>query len=393
MKNRKISVKTEDFLWLLAITLGLAVMGLLSQTLGNSMEEYVYTHRIVRYWVCVALVCAGAFWLWKAMNTFRCRNPLAFRTVQTALLVVLFILNGYVLVAGLAEDVSFYNWDVRGSTAYSDALWQSKLIGRAANVETLLPDLFWRWEANAVLPALGMGYGLAAVVLYIWLAWMWLAFSVQCLGHLRGETWLTLSDGEEVILAIDVAKLVYLTAFLALVPKVVFQILPPVLGVRIFSGGILFSPWDVAYLAWYPTEAGILQLLTMAYLVYLPGCEDAEEDEEEEALTEPADPEPLPEQEEGPEVLPAPAPEAAEPSRELTAEDFAGAEYTSEAHEWDEEHSFPYFHVPGGWYYMTDGMAAPKLMEKGQSVLVGRYDSLRRMDPGNPGVGEHLFWE
>lgn len=399
MKNKTISGRTTDAIWLLAVTLGLAVMGLLVQLLGNRLEESIYTDRIVRYWACILLFSVGAFLLWKAMNIFRQRNPFAFQTVQTALLLVMFILNIYAIVEEVRWNFSFSDWELSETPAYTSAIIQSKLLGSTPNMETILPDLFWRWESNGILPALGLGYGLAVVFLYIWLGITWVICALGCMRHIQGETYLLLYTGEEVMLEVNIAKLVFLTALLALVPKVLFQTLAALLGARVFYGGTLFSMGDVSFLSPFSIEAGITQLLIMAYLLYLPGSSEPEEVyelPEEEIQAVPEEPEPEKpadsvETEESPEAEAQEESPAAQP-RELTAEDFARANYTYDSHTWDDEYGMPYFHVPGGWYYMTGNMIQPEKMVTGQSVLVGEGNYLRRIDPNNPEQGEHLYW-
>lgn len=395
MNNKRISGRTGDAVWLLAVTLGLAVTGLLAQLLDNSLEAYIYTRNIVRYWSWVLLASAGAFWLRKGMAAFRCRNPLAFRTVQTALLLVMLIVNIYVLVEQLCWDFSFRDWKLWESTDYADALLRSRLIGRAENMETILPDLFWRWEMNGIIPALSLGYGLAVVFIHIWLGGMWMINAIGCMRHVRGDTCLSLRSGEEVMLELDIARLVYLTALLALAPKVLGQTVSALLGSSVFYGGTLFCTGSVMHLSLSVTEAGAVQLLIMGYLLYLPGGTEPEEDCPADEEVSPEEPEqtgePAEAEAEAPEA-PGEPPADPLPPRELTAEDFARAEYVYASHEWDDECVLPYFHVPGGWYYMTSGMTRPVRMQTGQSVLVGREDYLRRMDPADPGKGEHLFW-
>lgn len=392
MKNKIRSGKTREALWLLASTLGLAVMGLLLQLLGNRLEENIYTDRIIRYWVWVLLITAGVFWFRKGMNAFRSRNPFAFQTVQSALLLAVLIFNIYTVVEEVNWNISLRDWELNGDPAYTEAVLQSRLVGAAADMETVLPDLFWRWESDGVIPALGLGYGLAAVFLYIWLTWIWLWSALGCMGYVWGETCLVLYAGDEVMVEIDIPRLVFQTSLLALAPKVLFPTLAAILGAGIFSGGTLFSLGDVAYLTVFTGEAGIFQLLTMAYLLYLPGIPDPEtvcalpeeETAERSEMSEPVQTEACPAAE-------APE-EPAELPRELTAEDFARAEYSEHPQQWDDEGVMPYFHVPGGWYYMTSGMIQPECMQTGRSVYVGEEDWLRRIDPNTPEKGEYLYW-
>ena len=79
--------------------------------------------------------------------------------------------------------------------------------------------------------------------------------------------------------------------------------------------------------------------------------------------------------------------------RPLTLNDFEKARYTYYYRDWEDDHIFPYFWVPGGWYYLTGGMAEPVQVKEGCSILVGKDNYLKRIDPHDPNNGECLMWK
>lgn len=293
MKNQaKMSDKTQEVLVLLAMTVGLAVFGILAQSLSNYMEGGIFTHYIIRYWIRVLLVSGGLAWAWKTLNSLSHRNPYLYRRIQFVVLLVLLIFNIYVAIVEVLSYFA-YNWvEFRSQEVYIYALQMSKLVGRAENMETILPELFWRWEKNAVLPALGLGYGYLAALVYVWICFMWMCLSIRCIRYLHGEERLDLCSGGEKLLGVDLATIVYLFALLSLVPKLIGQI-TPLFDLTIFYGGVLFSSQRAEYLSLDLKEAGILQLLTMAYLLYPPQTVVPEKnhslpaDEEAEPVEEP----------------------------------------------------------------------------------------------------------
>lgn len=400
MQNQKLSDKTIEVLVLLAMTLGLMVFGILNQSLDNYLEKGVYTRNLIRYWVWVLLISMGGALVWKALSILSRRYPSIYKRIQTLILLVLLIFNIYVAVVEVLSNFA-WNWlEFHREEVYIYALQQSKLIGRTEHIETLLPTLFWRWEKNAVLPALSLGYGFLTMLVYIWFCWMWLIYSFRCMRHLRGEALLNLCVNEEKLLGLDLTSIVYLSALLPLIPMVIGQI-TPLFNLTVFYGGILFSSCDVAYLSFDPTEAGILQLLTMAYLLYqprtavqeerqsLPSGEDKESSAEtaaEETAAEPA--ETVPETEE-----PVEAPKSAETPRELNMEDFQNAEFEYIYSDWDDEYAFPSFYVNTGWYYLTGGMTQPELMKEGKSIYVGNGDCLKQINPKTPEKGVCHLWQ
>lgn len=293
MQNQKLSDKTIEVLVLLAMTLGFMVFGILNQSLDNYLEKGVYTHNLIWYWVWVLLISMGAALVWKVLGILSRRYPDIYKSIQVLILLALLIFNIYVAVI---EVLSNFAWNWLGfhrEEVYIYALQQSKLIGRTEHIETLLPTLFWRWEENAVLPALSLGYGFLTALIYLWFCWMWLIYSFRCMRHLRREALLNLRVNEKKFLGLDLTSIVYLSALLPLIPMVIGQI-TPLFNLTVFYGGILFSSCDVAYLSFDPTEAGILQLLTMAYLLYQPRTAVLEEPqflpsgEETEPIEEPS---------------------------------------------------------------------------------------------------------
>ena len=276
MKIKTFSDKTIEVLVLLVITLGLMFFGFLNQCLDNYLSEGIYSDHIIQYWVWVLLISIAAAMAWKALSIFRRCYPYIYERIQMLILLVLLIFNIFVTVVEVLSDFA-WNWhDFHHTEAYRYALQQAKFIGRTKDVATLLPKLFWRWENNAILPALSFGYGVGAVFLYLWIVLLWLFYSFWCMRHLRGEHWLNLCVNEETLLKLDLTRIVYLSALLPLLPLVIGQVLP-LFGLTVFYGGIMFSTRDVAFLAVDISEAGILQLLTMVYLLYQPSTAVQEE--------------------------------------------------------------------------------------------------------------------
>lgn len=336
MQNQKLSDKTIEVLVLLAMTLGLMVFGILNQSLDNYLEKGVYTHNLIRYWVWVLLISMGAALVWKALSILSRRYPDIYKRIQVLILLVLLIFNIYVAVVEVLSNFA-WNWlEFHREEVYIYALQQSKLIGRTEHIETLLPTLFWRWEQNAVLPALSLGYGFLTMLVYVWISFMWLCFSIRCIRYLHGEARLDLCSGGEKLLGINLATIVYLFALLSLIPKLIGQV-TPLFDLTIFYGGVLFSSQRAEYLSLDLKEAGILQFLTMAYLLYQPRTAVQEErqslpsGEDEEPTAETAA-EAVSETEE-----PVEAPEMAETPRELNLEDFQNAEFENIYSDWDDE--------------------------------------------------------
>lgn len=278
------SEKKQEVLWLLAMTLCLAVFGVMAQCLGNDLEEGIYTHRIIRYWWEVLLICGGAMVVWKTLNVLSRRYPERFKYVLMLVLLLLFVFNIFVAVRMFSDfRLDGVNWSK--GWKYRDTLRHSRLMGKGDNMEEILPDRFWRWESNAVLPALGLGYGLLAVFFYLWICWIWLFYAVRCVRHLRREIRLELCAGEEKLLGFDLTGAVYLSALLPVALRLIGQVMP-LLGLGVSYGGILFFEREVSSLRVVPAEAGIVQLLTMAYLLSCPCVVKEEEKQKAELVSE-----------------------------------------------------------------------------------------------------------